>query len=185
MTQDRRQQVEAVALEVLASGADELSGGVDPRSISPTPGGTRTALAWIPGQLAAPRDAALVVADRSGRVVPPPAPHRGYGPATRTSPDGRRLAVTVRGLTEVGVWRYDVGRGTLTPLAGSALRVGRPRVLFRLDPTELQLVCAPGRCCNVAPEGQGFYAVQSMENPPPPVVTHINLVENWIEELKV
>jgi hypothetical protein len=68
--------------------------------------------------------------------------------------------------------------------AGSALRVGRPRALFRFDPTRLQLACAAVRCYDLAPEGQGFYAVQSMENPRPPVVTHVNLIEHWFEELK-
>ena len=41
-----------------------------------------------------------------------------YGSTVRLSPDGRRLAVTIQTLTEVGLWQYDLGRGALTPLAG-------------------------------------------------------------------
>jgi len=35
-----------------------------------------------------------------------------------------------------------------------------------------------------APGGQRFYVLQLRPAPPPPVVTHINLIENWHEELK-
>jgi serine/threonine-protein kinase len=345
-----RVEIQGEAVAVLDGIAQTSPSGPGQFAVSPT--GT---LAWIPGQLAPPRDAALVAVDRKGHVVPLPAPHRSYGSAIRPSPDGRRLAVTVRSLTDVGVWIYDVGRGTLTPLAGdaevmwplwsldgqrlwiswlkdgrtslaalpadggsspqaflagefspsswapdqqhlaavpasglsggdifivslengrvgvrpwletphtewwpafspdgrwlaygsnmsgryevyvrpypgpgpaeqvsidggqspawspdgtqlyfvgpsnpeglasmmvvdldagSALRVGRPRALFRFDPAKLQLACAPVRCYDLAPDGQGFYAVQPVESPPPPVVTHINLIENWFEELK-
>jgi len=40
------------------------------------------------------------------------------------------------------------------------------------------------RCYDVAPDGQRFYARQARNPPPPPVVTHINLIQNWFEELK-
>jgi len=40
------------------------------------------------------------------------------------------------------------------------------------------------RCYDVAPDGQRFYVVQTPTLPPPPVVTQINLVLNWFEELK-
>jgi hypothetical protein len=42
----------------------------------------------------------------------------------------------------------------------------------------------PGRCDDVAPDGQRFYVTQTPTPPPRPVVTHINLVLNWLEELK-
>jgi Tol biopolymer transport system component len=58
-----------------------------------------------------------------------------------------------------------------------------PRPLFSVDP-ELWLPCVPMRCYDVAPDGERFYGVQGKESPPPPVVTHINLVQNWFEELK-
>ena len=81
-------------------------------AISPT--GT---LAWVPGAAAAYRSFALVTVDRHGQVAALPAPLRGYFAAVRLSPDGRRLAVTIPSLTEVGLWLYDIDRGLLTPLA--------------------------------------------------------------------
>jgi Tol biopolymer transport system component len=60
-------------------------------------------------------DKALVTVDRRGRVSSIPAPPRSYY-MVRVSPDGRRLAVTIKTLTEVSLWLYDLGRGTLTPL---------------------------------------------------------------------
>jgi hypothetical protein len=67
---------------------------------------------------------------------------------------------------------------------GSRPRIGHPRSLFEFDPRDLALACTPLRCYDVAPDGQRFYARQARNPPPPPVVTHINLVQNWFEELK-
>lgn len=309
-------------------------------------------LAWVPGPVVPYPDARLVTVDRRGQVSPLPAPVRSYGPATRVSPDGRRLAVMIRTLTDAGVWLYDVGRGTTTLLAGggeawipiwspdgrhlafewladgrralalqpadgtappqvlilgdltvssftpdgrqvaavrdsrdivivtvepgqsrvqpvaqtsqhterwpefspdgrwlaygsdvsgrfevyvrpypgrgpaepvsvdggwspawapngrelffvslpdpegkrrlmavefapgSPPRIGRPRALFSFDPRDLRLACTPVRCYDVAADGERFYVTQTQAPPPPPVVTHISLVENWLEELK-
>jgi hypothetical protein len=44
--------------------------------------------------------------------------------------------------------------------------------------------CIPVRCYDVAPDGQRFYVMQQRTLPPPPPVTHINLILNWFEELK-
>jgi serine/threonine-protein kinase len=68
--------------------------------------------------------------------------------------------------------------------AGSLLRIGRLRRLFDFDPASLQFACAPVRCYDVSPDGQRFYARQYGAAPPPPVVTQVNLVQNWFEELK-
>jgi len=310
-------------------------------------------LAWVPGPVAPFRDAVLVTVDRRGHVLPLPAPVRSYSPRVRLSPDGRRLAVVVQTITEVGLWTYDLGRGTLTLLAGggeaiwpiwspdgrrllfdwltdgrralavqpadgtappqalvlgrwfdpssvtpdgrqvavvqepdldilsvtiehgqarvqpliqtphnegwaefspdgrwlayasdvsgrfevyvrpypgpgpaepvsieggddlawhptgrelffvgprdpagkrwmmvvdftagSPPRIGRPRPLFEFDNRTLRLACIPLRCYDVAPDGQRFYGIQHQTPPPPPVVTHINLMLNWLEELK-
>ncbi|MGE5360190.1 MAG: protein kinase domain-containing protein [Bacteroidales bacterium] len=76
------------------------------------------ALAWVPGSLVPYPDVRLVTLDRRGVVSPLSAPARSYGPAARVSPDGRRLAVMIRTITDVGVWLYDVDRGASTLLAG-------------------------------------------------------------------
>ena len=68
--------------------------------------------------------------------------------------------------------------------AGSPPRIGRPRVLFEYHTSDVQFDCIPSRCYDVAPGGQRFYVMQSPTPPPRPVVTHINLVQNWVEELK-
>jgi serine/threonine-protein kinase len=67
---------------------------------------------------------------------------------------------------------------------GSPPRIGRPRPLFAFDNRDLYLACVPVRCYDVAPDGQRFYAVQYRTPPPPPVVTHINLIQDWVGELK-
>ena len=66
---------------------------------------------------------------------------------------------------------------------GSPPRIGRPKPLFEYNPRELVLQGTSVRSYDVAPDGQRFYAVQS-SFPPPPVVTHINVVLNWFDELK-
>jgi eukaryotic-like serine/threonine-protein kinase len=308
------------------------------------------ALAWVPGPVVPYPDAGLVTVDRRGQITPLPAPVRSYGLAVRVSPDGRRLAVTIQTLTEVGLWVYDMGRGPLTSLGGtgevmwptwspdgrrlvfswlsdgrrslavqpadgtappqvlvagelwpssftpdgrrlvaerneldiamvtvengqvgvqpliqtphyegwaefspdgrwlayasdvsgrlevyvrpypgpgpteqvsleggyslawhpngrelffvegddpdkfrmmavdfapgSPPHIGRPHVLFVFAEGSLPLLCGPIRCYDVAPDGQRFYAVQYRTRPRPPVVTRINLIQNWLEELK-
>jgi Tol biopolymer transport system component len=67
---------------------------------------------------------------------------------------------------------------------GPSPRIGAPRLLFEFDPRELVFECTPLRCYDVAHDGQRFYVFQSRGDPPPPVVTHVNIVQNWFEELK-
>jgi serine/threonine-protein kinase len=61
---------------------------------------------------------------------------------------------------------------------------GRPTPLFDFDPSVLRISCTPVRCFDVAPDGQHFYAVQLGTLPRAPMVTHINLIPHWFEELK-
>ena len=68
--------------------------------------------------------------------------------------------------------------------AGPTLDVGRPRPLFAFPQPPLLLACGGARCYEVAPDGQGFYAVRMTPPAPVPPVTHIQLVQNWTEELK-
>jgi eukaryotic-like serine/threonine-protein kinase len=67
---------------------------------------------------------------------------------------------------------------------GSPPVVGPPTELFTFDGRKLNMSCMPGRCYDVAGDGQRFYAMQTETPPAPPVVTHINIVLNWFEELK-
>jgi hypothetical protein len=74
-------------------------------------------------------------------------------------------------------------RGGLSTV--EAPRIGRPRTLFEYKSLrDLTFDCGPSRCYDVAPDGQRFYAVQAAAPPPASVVTHINLIQNWFEELK-
>jgi hypothetical protein len=67
--------------------------------------------------------------------------------------------------------------------AGSPPRFGRPRPLFEYDP-QRTFYCSLYQCFDVAPDGQRFYTVELPALSPPPVVTHINLIQNWFGELK-
>jgi len=108
------------------------------------------------GQLAAPRDAALVVAtEAAGRGL---LRHRTAVMDPRLVPlqtDGARghVGASPRSASGVTMSDEDAHAAGRIPLSESVA----PGAL-QARPTELQLVCAPGRCCNVAPEGQGFYA---------------------------
>jgi hypothetical protein len=79
--------------------------------------------------------------------------------------------------------RFGAAPGGLSAVEGP--RIGRPRTLFEFDGYNLIFDCFPTRCFDVASDGQRFYAVQARTPSPPPVVTHINLIQNWFEELKV
>jgi hypothetical protein len=67
---------------------------------------------------------------------------------------------------------------------GSPPTLGRPVELFGFDTPPLLMPGIPSRCYDVAADGQRFFAVQRIPSPPAPPVTHINLIQNWFEELK-
>ena len=74
-------------------------------------------LAWLESPVVPFGDRELVTVDRRGRVAPLPVKPRSFSLHLRLSPDGRRLAVSIIGLTEQGLWLYDVERwGTPTLL---------------------------------------------------------------------
>jgi serine/threonine-protein kinase len=68
---------------------------------------------------------------------------------------------------------------------GSPTSVGTAQSLFELAGRELAFLGSPYLSYDVAADGQRFYVIQQQPTPPaPPVVNHINLIENWLEELK-
>ena len=69
---------------------------------------------------------------------------------------------------------------------GTAPRLGRPRALFAFDDLDLHFAAFPVRGYDVSRDGQRFYTVRT-RNPPipsPPAVTHVDVVLNWLEDLK-
>lgn len=71
-------------------------------------------LAYVPGVSGALDE--LVWVDRYGKIEPVGAPHRLYD-QVRVSPDGAQLLLSQGPVRSVGdIWRYDIGRGTLTRL---------------------------------------------------------------------
>ncbi len=64
------------------------------------------------------------------------------------------------------------------------LHPGRPTPLFFFPTLSLPLAnCSPTNCYSVAPNGAAFFG-QRMLPRTPSAVTHINLIQNWFEELK-
>jgi dipeptidyl aminopeptidase/acylaminoacyl peptidase len=111
------------------------------------------------------------------------------GPVYRVSVDGgHNLAwhPNGRGLFFISLRDRDRRRRMMSVAfeAGAPQRLGSPRALFAFDDSALKFVCEPARCYDVSPDGQRFYLAQPLAPPPPPVVTHINLIQNWVEELK-
>ena len=58
-----------------------------------------------------------------------------------------------------------------------------PVPLFDLPP-DLLFDCMPSRCYDVTRDGQRFIATRTLPRDPPPPVAHINMVLNWVEELR-
>ncbi len=75
-------------------------------------------LAYFAGGLRT-EERTLVWVDRKGTAQPLPAPAHPYF-FPRLSPDGLRLAVGISG-SDVGVWVYDLARGTLTLVTKTAI----------------------------------------------------------------
>ena len=64
------------------------------------------------------------------------------------------------------------------------LRIGTPRSLFDFSGTDLPFVCFPVRCHAVSPDGGRFFGVQLLPGPPTLPITHVRLVQGWLEEVK-
>jgi len=63
------------------------------------------------------------------------------------------------------------------------LKVGRPRVLFEFR-SIINFGCSPARCYDIAPDGAHFIATRSRVPQSHAPVTQVQLVQNWLEELK-
>jgi serine/threonine-protein kinase len=100
-------QVSGEALAVL-SGVHESLDGAAELAVSRT-----GSLVYAPGS-SDETACTLVWVDRRGNVEPLAAPARAYADP-RISPDGRRVAVTIRGERD-NVWTYEIASNTLTQL---------------------------------------------------------------------
>jgi eukaryotic-like serine/threonine-protein kinase len=66
---------------------------------------------------------------------------------------------------------------------GQAFAAGRPRVQWEAMRTRYPGGTG-GRTYDVAPDGRRFLMIQQRDSAPQPPVTHVVLVQNWLEELK-
>jgi hypothetical protein len=61
---------------------------------------------------------------------------------------------------------------------------GPPRALFDIEPGTNGFGGAPNITFAVARDGEHFFTMAGPKTPPPLPVTHINIIPNWIAELK-
>jgi hypothetical protein len=125
------------------------------------------------------------------RAYPPP------GPSIQVSVNGGHSPAWSRNGHEL-LYVGDCGSGgcpalpTPTTLqlmsvdfqGGSPPRAGMPRILFAFEGQELAFGLSPCRPYDVTPDGERFFVRRRLPLPLLPVVTHINIVQNWFEELK-
>jgi serine/threonine-protein kinase len=123
--------------------------------------------------------------DKTGRFEVYIRPYPDPGPAIPVSVDGGQSpAWNSRGgeLFFHSV-RDPAGRYRLMAVNIQGSRVGTPRALFDI-PNDLVFSCFIVRCYDVSADGQRFFVTKRLPTLPPPPVTEINLVLNWVEELK-
>ena len=66
---------------------------------------------------------------------------------------------------------------------GSVFEVGTPRVLWE-GMSARYPGGTGGRTYDVTPDGRRFLMIQQRDPVSPPPITHVRLVQNWLEELK-
>jgi Tol biopolymer transport system component len=96
------------------------------------------------------------------------------GTAPVWNPDGRELLYVSR--DEAGQQSLMAAGVRFTP----SLAVERPRRLFS---SEISLTGTLTRPFSLSPDGQLLYVTQPIDSPPLPPVTHVELIQNWTEEL--
>ena len=127
--------------------------------------------------------------DVSGRFEVYVRPWPGPGPTEQVSIEGGESAAwSPAGGELVFLSQPDAG-GKRRMMAvdvrtGPRLSVGAPRPLFDFSLGDLRFLCVPVRCYGVSPDGRRFFVTRQPPTAVPPVVTHVQLVLNWTEELK-
>ena len=125
----------------------------------------------------------------SGRSEVYVQPYPGPGPRTQVSVDGGRGPAWHPNRNELFFVSLPTAAGTSRMMVatfdpGPPLRVAAVRSLFEYTDRELHFSGGPVHGYDIAPDGQRFFVAQNRPFPSLPPVTHINLIENWLEELK-
>jgi hypothetical protein len=98
----------------------------------------------------------------------------GYSPAW--NPNGREIAFLSEADNRTQMMAVDFS-------SDPQPRIGRPHPLFVVDTGSVWVDCRV-RCFDFAHDGEHFYAARPLKPSTDPIVTHINLIPNWFEELK-
>lgn len=67
---------------------------------------------------------------------------------------------------------------------GARPRIGTPRARFHFAQSDFAFTGGPVRSYDLAPDGKRFYVFQRTAAPAAPVVTHIEIVLNWLTDLQ-
>jgi eukaryotic-like serine/threonine-protein kinase len=126
--------------------------------------------------------------EASGRSEIYVQPYPGIGPRVQVSTDGGMNAAWRRNGRELFFVSLPVG-GRMRMMSAALesrapVRFAVPKPLFDFEFMRLHMACVPVRCYDVSADGQRFFAVQDEPEPPMPPVTQLNIVLNWVEELK-
>ena len=79
-------------------------------------------------------------------------------------------------------WRARMMSVSVT--LGATATLDSPRQLFEFNMDQLDMVSLPSNSFAVAPDGQRFFSLQPVSTDPPPPVTQIHLIQNWLAELE-
>ena len=115
-------------------------------------------------------------------------PYPGPGPRVQVSVENGRSPTWNPNSREIFFTTYDAAKGwrmmSVAVALGATATLGTPRPLFGFDTSDLDIECGPGPCYSVSPDGQRFITSQSLKTDPPPPVTQIHLIQNWLAELE-